>query len=105
SVWNQVALLQNQQGLLAFWLRDSRCSCNDVRQCRDGPYVIESLPALSLYAVALHDNEGRAETGSGYEANNPKWLLRAKSMVQVPADSFCDCQVARRSQGRAAGTL
>ena len=77
-----------------FRLGDARCSRNDAGRGRDRSYVVESLPALSLYALALHDTQGRTQTRPGNQANSPKRLLSGEPMVQIQAH----CLLRRQSR-------
>ena len=79
---------------LYFRLGDSRCPCGDAGQGRDRSHFVESLPSLSLYALALHDIQGRAETAPGTKLIVRKWRLPAESVVPIQAH----CHLRRQSR-------
>ena len=72
AVWHQAALLPHRRGALVFRLGDSAGSGHDARQRRDRSHFVESVPALPLHTLALHDIQGRPKTCSRNQADHSK---------------------------------
>ena len=103
SIRHQADLLPARWGPFVLRLGDSAVRAAMPDRAEIDPDRAESIPALSLYALAVHDPQGRAEARSGDQADSPKRHCSGEPLVPVQAHAVCAGEVAGRSPGRVAG--
>ena len=70
-----------------------RCDAGESGNRYDLP---ESLPAISVHTLALHDTQRSAKTRAGHKADCAEWCLRSQSVVPIQTRTIRAGQIAER---------